>query len=589
MSANLGALPEWDLSDLYAGSADPALASDLAKAKQLAQDLQTRCQGKLAQLSPDQFGQMIVDYEAISVLIGRVLSFAQLWYAQNVSDPERGQFQQGMQERANDISAFTLFVTLEINHLSQADFDRMLTSAVTARYRPWLLEMRAYLPHQLSDELEKYIHDKSVAGRGSWIRLFEETLARLRFPVGGKDLTSAEALNLLSSPDQAVRREAAKALGTVLGDNAGTFGLITNTLIKDKEVEDTWRHYAQPWSYRNLANQVEDPVVDALVTAVKQAYPRLSHRYYALKAKWFGQDRLEYWDRNAPLPQVDEQSWTWEQARDGVLQAYGRFSGTMAQVGQRFFDGGWIDAPVKPGKSPGAFAHPTVPDAHPYLLVNFLGKTRDVMTLAHELGHGVHQVLAADQGYFLSGTPLTLAETASVFGEMLTFQALVAAETDPARRRALLAGKVEDMLNTVVRQIAFYDFERRLHTERRDGELSADRIGAIWLEVQSQSLGPAFNFDAEYQHYWAYISHFVHAPFYVYAYAFGDCLVNSLYSVYQAGCPDFEGKYIRMLKAGGTLHHKELLAPFGLDASDPGFWSKGLGVIMGMIDQLEEQ
>ena len=587
MSVDLGVLPEWDLSDLYAGAASPDIERDLDKALQMATHLQAAYQGKMHDLTPDQFGSMIETYEQVSQLVGRVMSFAQLWYAQNVSDAERGRFQQGMQERVNQISSQTLFVTLEINQLPPDVYQAKLASPVVARYKPWLDESRAYLPHQLSDELERYIHDKSVAGRGAWMRLFEETLARLRFPVRGQDLTSAQAVNLLSDPDDDVRREAAKSLGAVFSDNAATFSLITNTLIKDKEIEDQWRHYANPWSFRNLSNQVEDEVVDALAAAVISNYPRLSHRYYALKAKWFGQETLNYWDRNAPLPKVDEPHWTWDQAQDMVLSAYGRFSPQLAEVGKRFFNNGWIDAPVKAGKSPGAFAHPTVPDVHPYLLVNFQGKTRDVMTLAHELGHGVHQLLSAKQGYFLSGTPLTLAETASVFGEMMTFQALVAQETDPSKRRALLAGKVEDMLNTVVRQIAFYDFERRLHTERRNGELSADRIGELWMETQRQSLGPAFTFDAEYQHYWTYISHFVYSPFYVYAYAFGDCLVNSLYSVYQGGCPDFQAKYLALLEAGGTLHHKELLAPFGLDASDPAFWNRGLDVIAGMIDQLE--
>ncbi len=585
--SELGVLPEWDLSDLYQGPDADALKRDLDLAEAQAKELHKTYQGRMASLSAEQFGQMIVAYETLSEVLGRVLSFAQLWYAKNVSDAERGRFHQGVQERATAIGALTLFVTLEINHLDDEVFQQKLVSPIAQRYRPWLDEVRAYRPHQLSDELEKYILDKSVAGRNSWTRLFDETMARLRFPLDGQSLTSAEVLHLLSDPDPAKRRQAAKVLGAVLGDNAPVFSLIANTLIKDKEVEDTWRAYAHPWSYRNLSNQVEDQVVDALLTAVKAAYPRLSHRYYALKAKWFGQEKLDYWDRNAPLPKIEERSFTWQQAQETVLSAYGQFSPVMAEVGGRFFKDGWIDAPVQPGKSPGAFAHPTVPSAHPYLLVNFLGKTRDVMTLAHELGHGVHQVLAADQGYFLSNTPLTLAETASVFGEMLTFQSLVAQETDPLKRKALLAGKVEDMLNTVVRQIAFYDFERRLHTERRNGELSSDRIGEIWMDVQSESLGPALRFDEEYRHYWTYIPHFVHSPFYVYAYAFGDCLVNSLYSVYQSGEADFDKKYIELLKAGGTLHHTDLLAPFGLDASDPSFWGRGLDVVASMIDQME--
>ena len=587
VAPDLGSLPEWDLSDLYQGPDADAIKRDLDTAETRAKALQQTFQGKMTEIGAEQFGLMIAEYEEITELLGRVLSFAQLRYAKNVTDPARGQFSQSVQERATAISAYTLFVTLEINHLDDEVYTQKLRSPVTARYRPWLDEVRAFRPHQLSDELEQFELDKSVAGTRMWIRLFSETLARLRFPVDGESLTSAQALNCLTDPDGEKRKRAAKSLGAVLGENSPVFALITNTLIKDKEIEDKWRSYSHPWSYRNLANQVEDEVVDALLTAVRDSYPRLSHRYYALKAKWFGQDRLDYWDRNAPLPKVEDRSWTWEQARDAVLDAYGRFSPAMAQAGRRFFTSGWIDAPVMPGKSPGAFAHPTVPSAHPYLLVNFMGKTRDVMTIAHELGHGVHQLLAADQGYFLSNTPLTLAETASVFGEMLTFQALVSAETDPVKRRALVAGKVEDMLNTVIRQIAFYDFERRLHTERRGGELSAERIGQIWMDVQRESLGPSFRFDDEYRHYWTYISHFVHAPFYVYAYAFGDCLVNSLYSAYRSGLADFEPKYIDLLKAGGTLHHKDLLAPFGLDASDPGFWRKGLDVIAAMIDSLE--
>jgi oligoendopeptidase F len=401
-------------------------------------------------------------------------------------------------------------------------------------------------------------------------------------------LTSAEALHLMSDRDPAMRKAAAQSLGKVMGDTAPLFSLITNTLAKDKEIEDKWRNYPRPQSYRNLSNQVEDEVVDALVSAVRGCYGQLSHRYYKLKAKWFGVDQLDYWDRNAPLPDDSDRTFTWEQARDSVLGAYGEFSPDLASLGKRFFDNRWIDAPVRPGKSPGAFAHPTVTTAHPYLLVNFLGKSRDVMTLAHELGHGVHQVLAAKQGGLMADTPLTLAETASVFGEMLTFQSMLKAETDPKRRRAMLAGKVEDMLNTVVRQVAFYQFETLVHDERRRGELPPERIGELWMSVQTDSLGPALRFHDEYKWFWTYIPHFIHSPFYVYAYAFGDCLVNSLYSVYRSGAvADFPAKYLHMLSAGGTLRHKELLAPFGLDAGDPAFWRQGLDVVVGFIDELE--
>jgi len=587
VSRDLGPLPEWDLGDLYPSPDAPELERDLAVAAADAQAFEAAYAGKLAEVSGDVFGEAIARYERICEIIYRAMSYASLWYSGDVSDPARGGFLQGMQERVTDISASTLFFTLEINRLDDAVLEAKLASARAAHYAPWLRDVRVYRPHQLSDELERYVHDKSVAGRASWSRLFDETMARLRFPLDGKELTSAEVLHLLSDRDGARRKAAALSLGKVLGENAALFALITNTLAKDKEVEDKWRHYARPWSYRNLSNQVEDAVVDALVDAVKGCYDQLSHRYYKLKAKWFGVEALDYWDRNAPLPDGDDRDYSWGEAKETVLGAYQRFSPELASVGRHFFDKPWIDAPVRPGKSPGAFAHPTVPSAHPYLLVNFQGKTRDVMTLAHELGHGCHQMLAAAQGCLMADTPLTLAETASVFGEMLTFQSMLAAEADPKRRKSLLAGKVEDMINTVVRQTAFYDFERRLHSERTTGELSPDRIGELWMAVQGESLGPALRLHDEYKAFWTYIPHFVHSPFYVYAYAFGDCLVNSLYSVYRSGAPGFQGKYLDMLKAGGTLRHQDLLKPFGLDATDPAFWRKGLDVVAGMIDELE--
>ncbi len=586
-AGDLGTLPEWDLSDLYPSPDSPLLEEDLAAADAAAKAFHAAHEGRLAALPGDAFGAAIAEYERISETLSRAISYAQLWYSADVADPERGRFYQAVQERVTAISTYTLFFHLEINRLDDGVLEEKLASPAAAHYRPWLRDVRVFRPHQLSDELERFIHEKSVAGRSAWNRLFDETMARLRFPVEGRSLTSAEVLHLMSEKDGAKRKAAAKSLGAVLGDNLPLFALITNTLAKDKEIEDGWRRYAKPWSYRNLSNQVEDEVVDALADAVRGCYGVLSHRYYRLKAKWFGVERLDYWDRNAPLPEDVDRLYTWEEARDAVLGAYHRFSPGMAAVGRKFFEGRWIDAPVRPGKSPGAFAHPTVPSVHPYLLVNFLGKTRDVMTLAHELGHGVHQVLAGAQGALMADTPLTLAETASVFGEMLTFQAMLAAETDPVRRKILLAGKVEDMLNTVVRQVAFYQFERRLHEERRNGELPADRIGEVWMEVQSESLGPALALHDEYRAFWAYIPHFIHSPFYVYAYAFGDCLVNSLYSVYRAGAPGFEQNYLDMLRAGGTLRHKELLAPFGLDAGDPAFWRKGLDVVAGMIDELE--
>ena len=587
--ADIGDLPRWDLSDLYAGPESEALERDLADARDRARALNETHAGKVAALDGAALGQLVGDYEDVQEILGRLTSYAYLRYCTNMEDSETAQFFQNMSEAATDISSDLLFLTLEMNRIEDDDLKARLDAAPLARYRPWLLDVRAFRPHQLSDDLERLLHEKQVSGRSAWMRLFDETVAALRFPVSGKNLTSAEVLNLLSDPDESRRHAAAKSIGQVFGDNIRTFSLITNTLAKDKETEDKWRSFERPISSRNLSNHVEDEVVDALVEAVKQSYPRLSHRYYKLKARWLGGEKLNYWDRNAPLPEDDDRSIPWTEAVDLVLSSYRAFSPKLADVGQRFFDNAWIDVPVAPGKTPGAFAHPTVPSAHPYLLLNYQGKTRDVMTLAHELGHGVHQVLAGPQGALMADTPLTLAETASVFGEQLTFRALLEAEESPLRRRVMLAGKVEDMLNTVVRQVAFCDFERQIHDQRRAGELTPERIGEIWLSIQGESLGPALHFDDEYRHFWAYIPHFIHSPFYVYAYAFGDCLVNALYAVYQEAGDGFEAKYLDMLGAGGTLRHKELLAPFGLDAGKADFWSRGLDIVSGFVDQLEAE
>jgi oligoendopeptidase F len=587
-AGKLGPLPEWDLADLYPGRDSAELARDLAASESEAAALRARHEGKLATLSGAALGAAVASYERLQETLGRIMSYAYLVYAGDMGDAEIGRFFQTMQERVNAITSTILFFTLELNRIDEAALTEKLKDPSLAHYAPWLRDTRAFRPFQLADDIETLLHEKSIAGRSAWVRLFDETMAGLRFPWNdGKVLTSAEILHLLSDHDGAVRKQAAGVLGEVLSQNARVFALITNTLAKDKEIEDRWRGFKRPISSRNLQNFVEDEVVDALIAAVRGAYPTLSHRYYRLKAKWFGVDQLESWDRNAPLPDEDDRVIPWPEAQRTVLEAYGAFSNELASIGSRFFTGRWIDAPVRPGKAPGAFAHPTVPSAHPYLLLNYQGRQRDVMTLAHELGHGVHQILAGAQGTLMSDAPLTLAETASVFGEMLTFRAVLAAEKDPKRRKAMLAGKVEDMLNTVVRQIAFVEFERRVHDERRSSELTPDRLCEIWLDVQRDSLGPALKLDGLYKYYWTYIPHFIHSPFYVYAYAFGDCLVNSLYAVYQSAAPGFAEKYLAMLRAGGTLRHKELLAPFGLDAADPAFWQKGLSVISGFIDELE--
>jgi len=582
-------LPSWNLTDLYPAPDSPELAADLDRAESRARAFQAARAGTLARLPGAELAAVLQEFQAIEEILGRLMSYAQLQFSGDGTDPAIGRFYQSVSERVTSISSHLIFLSLELNRVDDAVLDAKLSDPALARWSPWLRDLRVFRPHELSDDLEKLLHEKEVTGRNAWSRLFDETVAGMRVPVRGEDLTVSAALNKLSDRDRAVRQDAAAAIGAAFEGNIRLFSLVTNTLAKDKEIVDTWRRYPRPASYRNRSNMVEDEVVDALVGAVTSDYARLSHRYYKLKAKWLGLQKLEHWDRNAPLPDQADRHISWDEARDRVLSAYGGFSKELADVGRRFFDKPWIDAEPRPGKSGGAFAHPTVPSVHPYLLVNYHGKTRDVMTLAHELGHGVHQVLAAQNGYLLSGTPLTLAETASVFGEMMTFRALLAGETDPKRRRGMLAAKVEDMLNTVVRQTAFYQFESLVHTERRTGELMPERIGELWMQVQAESLGPVFHFTPEYRVYWAYVPHFIHTPFYVYAYAFGDCLVNALYGVFQGGHPGFEKKYLDMLRAGGTKRHKELLAPFGLDASDPAFWRRGLDVISGFIDELETE
>jgi oligoendopeptidase F len=588
----LGALPTWDLSDLYAGMEAPEVKRDLERAAGLSAAFQVRYKGELARLASGAEGgtslaEAIASFEAIEELMGRLGSFAGLVYSGDTSDPARAKFYGDLQDRLTTISTQLLFFTLELNRLDDAVVETALQTPALAHYRPWIEDLRLEKPYQLEDTIERLFHEKHVTGRGAWNRLFDETLAALRFDVGGETLTLEPTLNRLMDAEEERRKAAAAALATTFGENLRLFTLVTNVLAKDKSISDEWRGFKDVADSRHLANRVEREVVEALVSAVRDAYPRLSHRYYALKARWLGKEKLEHWDRNAPLPETIKRAVAWEEARETVLSAYGGFAPEMAAIAGRFFERRWIDAPTRPGKAPGAFAHPTVPSVHPYVLLNYQGKTRDVMTLAHELGHGVHQVLAADQGLLMSHTPLTLAETASVFGEMLTFRALLDRAETPRERKVMLASKVEDMINTVVRQIAFYTFERKVHLERREGELTAERLGEIWLEVQGESLGPGIRLGPGYETFWTYVGHFIHSPFYVYAYAFGDCLVNSLFAVYERAEGGFQEKYFAMLRAGGSKRHKELLAPFGLDATDPGFWQMGLAVIAGFIDELE--
>lgn len=585
----LGNLPEWDLRVFYQGVDDPQIAADIASLKEEVADFARTYRGKLAEHAAaagggDALATAIVAYEALEDRMGRVASYAGLLFATSSTVPEHARFYGDMQTALTELNSELLFFGLELNGLNDKDIEQLAaSSSAFAHYLPWVNDLRLHREHDLSTESEQLMQDKSLTGRSAWTRLFDETMARMRFDFEGSTVSLEQVLDKLSDPDRALRQKAVEALTKRFQADQPLFTHITNTLSKDLELDGRWRGYADVADARHIANRVEAPVVDALTKSVQDAYPRLSHRYYALKAKWLGLDKLETWDRNAPLPEEKTDLIPWDRAKDIVLSAYGDFAPDLAAQAAPFFDRGWINAAPREGKAGGAFSHPTVPSANPFILINYMGRTRDVMTL----GHGVHQVLAADQGALMAETPLTLAETASVFGEMLTFKRLLSETTDAASRKAMLASKVEDMINTCVRQIAFYTFERRLHVARREGELTSEDIGKIWMEVQTESLGPSVRLSEGYETFWCYIPHFIHSPFYVYAYAFGDCLVNSFYAVYESSEDGFQERYFDMLRAGGSRRHKDLLAPFGLDASDPAFWNKGLGVIEGFIDELE--
>ena len=584
--------PIWDLTDLYSTIEDTAIAADIAASRDAAKSLAADWRGRLGEADGQQLAALIADYERILETLGKVASHAQLQFAANTTEADIARHHQSVREAGAEIGSELLFVELELATLPQARIDELCKTEAVAAWMPWLRRVRAMAPYQLDPDMERMLAERAPTGRGAWVRLFDETAAALRFPFKGAEVTEAEILNSLASAEADERREAGASLSTTLKTNQRLLSLVLNTIAKDKEIEDRWRGFKRPVASRNLDNDVDDEVVDALVTAVDSRNADLAHRYYRLKAGWMGGEAIDWWDRNAPLPDDDDSSFTWDEAQQLVMDSFAGFDPQMAELAAPFFERNWIDAAPRAGKSSGAFSHPVTPSAHPYILMNFSGKSRDVMTLAHEMGHGIHQRLAADRGYLMSDTPLTLAETASVFAEMLTFRRLVDRAEDAGTRRRLLAGKVEDMLNTVVRQVAFHNFETRLHEARRSAELTADEISDIWMETQRAALGPAVRTGDDYRPVWGYVPHFVHTPFYVYAYAFGDCLVNALWQTYageratgKAG--EFVTRYRDLLCAGGTERYDVALGRFGLDARDPAFWSMGLDMISGMIDELE--
>lgn len=582
-------LPNWNLDDLYSSPTDSKITTDLENTSQRSLELEKKYNGKINSTPADSLHAVIVEYENITEILGKIATYSYLYFVTDITNQERASFYQNMSEKINNISQNLLFLPLEIAKISDIDLQNLYKKSENLKgYKSYIRDLGVFKQYQKSKEIEKILHEKDQTANSSWSRLFDETIAGLKFKFNKKDLSAAEIFNLLSSHKAEERKAAAKSIGKTLKNNIKILAFITNVLAKDKAIDDNIRKYPHPVKSRNISNFIEDEVVNSLVSTVKDNYKNLAHKYYKIKAGYFGQRTLDYWDRNSPLPNQTEQKISWEEAKSIVLDSYNRFSPRIAKIVEKFFINNWIDAAPKKGKDSGAFAHPATPSTHPYIMVNFQGKLRDVMTLAHELGHGAHQYLAREQGYLMSDTPLTLAETASIFGEQLTFEALLSNCKNNDEKRNLLASKIEDSLNTIIRQIAFYLFELEVHTKRKDGELSVDELGDIWLRIQKESLGPTIKFYPEYKYYWSYIPHFIHSPFYVYAYAFGNCLVNSLYSSYANGLEGFEEKYINALTAGGTLHHKELLKPFGLDAGDKNFWQQGLEIPIKYINELEK-
>jgi oligoendopeptidase F len=584
-------LPTWRLDDLYSGREDPRIETDLADAERLNDEL-ARLEGRLiaTRARPAELGGIIdrgIDlYEQAVNLMWSVGAYASLSASTARDDPAWSKFEADLRARSAQIGAKSLFFTLEINRLEEDELEAALRAHAPARrWRPWLRQVRAGRPHELSADLERLLIDKAPAA-ANWARLSDETLARLSVRVGGETLTLPELLNRTSDPDPARRKAAAQALAKALAERAPTLALSLNTLAFEKQVEDRWRKYPTPAASRHLANEVDADAVEALEAAVVESYASVSHRYYRLKAKVLGRTHLDHWDRNAPLDQGAPRTYAWDEAKGIVLESFEALAPRFADTARTFFAQPWIDAKPRPGKQSGAYSHSVTANRHPYVFMNYMGERRDVLTLAHELGHAVHQTLCQPLGTLLANTPLTLAETASIFGEGLVFEKLLA-EAGKAERRGLLAGKIEDGINTVVRQIAFHRFESRFHAARQQGELSPDQIGSLWMEVMTESLGPAVRLDKGYRNYWAYISHFVHAPFYVYAYAFGDLLVRALMEKRREDPAAFAPTYEALLSAGGTKTYVEALAPFGLNPREKAFWAAGMKQMERLVDEFE--
>ena len=581
-------LPIWNLSEIYKDIKDPNIGKDIKEISKLSNEFLKKWKGRIKELSATDFVNCIEKYQAINESIYKIGTHSSLIFATNMEDPEISRYNSSISDQITEILSSLIFFTLELSKIDDKTIESWMKENSAQKWQPFITILRKRNPYLLDPLVEEILIEKSATGRAAWVRLFDETSAALRFPFRKDLLSEAEILNLLSDSDPENRKIAGKSLSEILDKNKRIFAMILNVISRDRYIEDNKRGFQRIMSSRNLDNDVEDEVVDALVNTVDKAMPKLTHRYYKWKAKQFGKNKLDWWDRNAPLPQTSENPIKWVDAKNIILDSFSSFHPKISNLAELFFKNNWIDASVRQGKASGAFAHPSVPSLHPYILVNYQGKIRDVMTLAHELGHGVHQILAAKNGLLMAETPLTLAETASVFGEMLVFRKLLD-ESSVEQKKQLLAGKIEDMLNTVARQIGFHQFEVKFHEARIKSELTPDEISDIWMETQSHAVGPYVNLNKDYRVLWGYIPHFVHTPFYVYAYAFGDSLVNALWYAYQQSDKDeFSKKYIDMLSSGGTKSHNDLLKPFNLSAYEDSFWDKGITMITSLMDELEE-
>lgn len=583
---NSNTLPRWNLNDLYSSKDSLELQGDFEVLENAASNFSDKYLKKIDTLSANDLLTLVKKYEEIQELANKISGFAFLLRSVNVDDAEISSFYQNTLEKLNGINTKLLFLNIEICDLPDSKLNDFLKqSQELKKYENWFRSIRLFKRHKLSLLEENILNSKVIASKYNWVRLFDETIAGLRFEIGGKQYDLHGAGDLLSNREESVRKDASEAITKGLKEKANVLTLITNTLSQDKMSEDNLRKYPQPISERNLSNQVQDEVVSTLIDTVKSYYPKLSHKYYKIKAKLFGRNALNHWDRNAPYPQCEEKLYSFEEAKNIILESYKDFSPKLAELGEEFFQKNWIDVPAEPSKMVGAFCHPVSSKIHPYVMVNFQGKTRDVSTLSHELGHGIHFLLSQKQGDLLFTAPLTICETASVFGEQLTFRKILK-DVPEEQRKYMIAGKVEDMLNTVVRQIAFCDFEVKLHNARKQGELSTQQINQIFLETQKETFGTSVILPEDYGYLWSYVPHFIHSPFYVYAYAFGDCLVNSLYSVYtNREVEGFEQKYFEFLSLGGSLPYEKMLSIFDFKPNRD-FWQKGLTMIEDLIEQI---